>query len=110
MKRHCLARLVDDNCTGAFHDPVHLLNKLLLACHRSGMHVLQCTKHEFHPAGLTAVVLLSESHAALHTYPEHNMAYLDVFSCGDQDPEHTVFEFAQALGGVRVCAQTHARD
>jgi S-adenosylmethionine decarboxylase len=28
-------------------------------------------------------LLLSESHAAIHTYPEHNACFVDLFTCGD---------------------------
>jgi len=33
------------------------------------------------PGGITAYVLLSESHVALHTFPELGEAALDVFCC-----------------------------
>jgi S-adenosylmethionine decarboxylase len=26
--------------------------------------------------------MLSESHASIHTYPEHNACFLDIFTCG----------------------------
>ncbi|MGD9580563.1 MAG: adenosylmethionine decarboxylase [Vampirovibrionia bacterium] len=41
--------------------------------------------HEFHPSGVTGVILLSESHICIHTWPEHNMAAIDVFSCKCDD-------------------------
>lgn len=35
--------------------------------------------HEFEPGGFTAVVCLSESHISIHTWPEHNLANLDIY-------------------------------
>ena len=39
--------------------------------------------HQFHPIGITGVVLLAESHMSIHTWPEHGSATLDIFTCGD---------------------------
>ncbi|BAY23315.1 S-adenosylmethionine decarboxylase proenzyme [Calothrix sp. NIES-2100] len=38
-------------------------------------------------SGVTGMFLLSESHAAFHTYPEQNYMALDIFSCGQADPQ-----------------------
>lgn len=37
---------------------------------------------QFEPIGLSIVVLLSESHASIHTYPEQNCMFVDAFTCG----------------------------
>ena len=37
--------------------------------------------HEGEPAGVTGVVLLAESHLAVHTWPEQGVVTLDVFVC-----------------------------
>ncbi|NJB35012.1 adenosylmethionine decarboxylase [Croceivirga sp. JEA036] len=36
---------------------------------------------QFEPIGVTGVILLEESHISIHTWPEHNYAAIDVFSC-----------------------------
>lgn len=41
---------------------------------------------KFIPTGLTIVILLAESHISLHTYPEKNSFFLDVFTCGKKNP------------------------
>jgi S-adenosylmethionine decarboxylase len=45
------------------------------------------------PGGLTAVLLLAESHLALHTFPEHGSLTLNVFCCRPRPP----YDFAPAL-------------
>lgn len=35
--------------------------------------------HQFDNGGFTAVVCLTESHASIHTWPEHGLATFDVF-------------------------------
>ncbi len=37
--------------------------------------------HQFSPQGVTGVVVISESHLAIHTWPEHGYAAVDFFSC-----------------------------
>lgn len=40
--------------------------------------------YQFSPVGLTILVMLSESHASMHTYPEYESAFIDIFTCGNQ--------------------------
>jgi len=44
---------------------------------------LEVIIHKFSPQGLTGVVLLAESHIALHSWPELNYLAIDIFTCGD---------------------------
>ncbi len=46
-------------------------------------HLSKC----FSPQGVTSLVLLSESHAAIHTYPEIGCLFFDIFTCGDCKPD-----------------------
>jgi len=36
--------------------------------------------HKFEPQGITGVVLLAESHIALHSWPEYNYLAIDIFT------------------------------
>ncbi|MGE5708417.1 MAG: adenosylmethionine decarboxylase [Bacteroidota bacterium] len=40
--------------------------------------------------GVSGIVLIAESHIAIHTFPEKGYFSLDIFSCSDFDPEHAV--------------------
>jgi len=53
------------------------------AVRASGATILEKTPYVFPPNGLTIVYLLSESHASMHTYPEHGACFVDLFTCGD---------------------------
>lgn len=67
---------------------------LLLAIEKSNSTILKYADYIFEPDGLTMVVLLSESHASIHTYPEHAACFIDLFTCGEKcRPE----EFAKTL-------------
>ncbi|MCI5778674.1 MAG: adenosylmethionine decarboxylase [Lentisphaeria bacterium] len=48
----------------------------------SGAHVVNSTFHAFEPQGVSGVVVISESHFAVHAWPEHDYAAVDLFTCG----------------------------
>ena len=37
--------------------------------------------HQFSPQGISAALLLSESHIAIHTWPENGVAYIAMTTC-----------------------------
>jgi len=39
--------------------------------------------HQFSPYGISGVVVIAESHVAIHTWPEHGYAAVDIFTCGE---------------------------
>lgn len=49
----------------------------------AGFHIRQETHEFFYPYGFTALFLLSESHLAIHTFPEENKTYIELSSCVD---------------------------
>ena len=60
-----------------------LENHLLAAVELSGATVIQPCFHQFSPHGITGVVVVAESHFAVHTWPEYGYCALDIFTCGD---------------------------
>lgn len=49
--------------------------------------IVEVAFHEFSPFGISGMVVIAESHLAIHTWPEYGYAAVDVFTCGDQiDP------------------------
>lgn len=44
--------------------------------------VLETAFHKFNPHGISGVVIIAESHFAVHTWPEYGYAAVDIFSCG----------------------------
>ena len=68
------------------------------AAHHAGARVLSSHFHIFgEQEGVTGVVLLSESHISIHTWPESGFAALDVFMCGAALPERALEYAARAL-------------
>ncbi|MBE6378084.1 MAG: adenosylmethionine decarboxylase [Lentisphaerae bacterium] len=54
----------------------------LEAAEVSGAHVVNSNFHSFEPQGVSGVVVISESHFAVHAWPEHDYAAVDLFTCG----------------------------
>jgi len=57
---------------------------LTLAAKKAHNTPLEVTIHKFSPQGITGVVLLAESHIALHSWSEFNYLAIDIFTCGDK--------------------------
>jgi S-adenosylmethionine decarboxylase len=51
------------------------------ALERAGATVVGTLAHGFPGAGLTCVLILTESHAVIHTWPESGTINIDIFSC-----------------------------
>ena len=71
----------------------------------SGATILNVDLHHFEPnGGISGVVVLSESHISIHTWPERDFAALDIFMCGDCNPYKAipVLEKAFAPSGIQL--------
>jgi len=76
---------------------------MLEAARVSGATIITHTFHHFAPLGISGVVIVSESHLAIHTWPEHGFAALDYFTCGDSiDQPKAVESMLRALGATTL--------
>lgn len=57
---------------------------------RSGYGIMNFSEHFFQPQGYTAMWLLSESHLALHTFPEEGRSYVELSGCSAEMNEQFV--------------------
>ncbi len=58
-----------------------LEQQCLQACQQAGLNVVGKLFHQFHPDGVTGVVLLAESHLSVHTWPNERFVAVDVYVC-----------------------------
>ena len=89
----------------------NLLSVLRQALLHEGFHILRRSSFKFpgKHAGVTGVFLLSESHAAFHTYPEFEYMSLDIFSCGTADPAAVVHRVGTTLDVAEMDVSTRTR-
>ncbi len=66
--------------------------------------------YQFQPHGATGVILLAESHISIHTWPEHGIATVDVYTCGDPSKAYRAMDYIiSTLEPTRVDKQIHER-
>lgn len=51
---------------------------------KSGLHLENINTHQYNPIGITLIATISESHIAIHTYPEARHASIDIFTCSSK--------------------------
>jgi S-adenosylmethionine decarboxylase len=76
----------------------------------AGATILHTMSHTFPGAGLTCALLLTESHAVLHTWPETGTVNIDIFSCSTRLKSlDAIAELARLFGAGTVSIQEVAR-
>lgn len=64
---------------------------LVESARRANTQVWAVSFHRFPPNGVSGVVVISESHLSIHTWPEAGYMALDIYTCGDESlPEKAV--------------------
>ena len=62
--------------------------------------------HQYEPVGVTGVILISDSHFSIHTWPEYELAAVDIFSCSEEgDPERAFDILCKYLSPKKVDKQ-----
>ncbi|WP_047152831.1 adenosylmethionine decarboxylase [Aneurinibacillus tyrosinisolvens] len=83
-----------------------LQRHMVEAAEACGATVLSVQSQQFEPQGATVLVLLSESHISIHTYPERGFAALDCYTCGETvDPELAIEYMVNILQPEKVYAR-----
>ncbi len=65
------------------NDVTHIEQVMLRAAQEAGATIINSTFHHFSPFGVSGVVVVQESHLAIHTWPEFGYAAVDIFTCGE---------------------------
>jgi S-adenosylmethionine decarboxylase len=72
----------------------------------AGAEIREVAFHQFSPQGVSGVVVISESHLAIHTWPEHGYAAVDVFTCGRSvDPWVSCYYLKKSFESERMAAK-----
>ncbi|RFU61971.1 adenosylmethionine decarboxylase [Bacillus sp. V59.32b] len=96
MGRHVISELW--GCDFEKLNDIELIERTFVdAALKSGAEVREVAFHKFAPQGVSGVVIISESHLTIHSFPEHGYASIDVYTCGDLDPNIAADYIAQAL-------------
>jgi S-adenosylmethionine decarboxylase proenzyme len=100
LGRHVHLDLYD--CTpGLLSAPADAERILNAAARKMNATIVGSHFHAFNPHGVSGVVVIAESHLTVHTWPEHNFAAVDVFSCGDLDLDAGIRLLVAEFGAER---------
>jgi len=92
LGRHVLAELY--NCDSNVLNNAKLIEKYMVdAAVECGATVVEKNFHMFSPFGVSGVVIIAESHLAVHTWPEYGYAAVDLFTCGDSCDPLVAYEY-----------------
>lgn len=92
LGRHILAEFYECD-TDAINDVRLVEETLLRAAKEAGATVIGSSFHLFEPYGVSGVVVISESHLAIHSWPEYAYAAVDIFTCGDDVDPMVAFDY-----------------
>ncbi|ARK31688.1 adenosylmethionine decarboxylase [Halalkalibacter krulwichiae] len=99
MGRHVIAELWGCNVE-KLNNMSYIEQVFVDAALKSGAEVREVAFHKFAPHGVSGVVIISESHLTIHSFPEHGYASIDVYTCGDLDPNIAANHITESLGAT----------
>jgi len=104
LGRHVLAEVY--GCDPQILNDVERVEAIMVnAALRAGAEVREAVFHRFEPNGVSGVVVIAESHLAVHTWPELGYAAVDAFTCGEEvDPWEACDYVFKGLGASNVTA------
>lgn len=92
LGRHLLAEFYDCD-PNILRDLETIREYLKEAAEVANATIVNWTFHQFSPQGVSGVVVIAESHLAIHTWPEYRYAAVDLFTCGEDVDPWRAFDF-----------------
>ena len=91
LGKHVIAELY--NCDPEIINNQEIVEDIMLeAVELSGATIVKPVFHKFSPHGVSGMVVVSESHFAIHTWPEYGYCAVDIFTCGDSIDNQKAFD------------------
>ena len=69
---------------------------LLEAARIAKANIVKYDFHNFSPNGVSGMIIISESHFSIHTWPEHCYAAVDIFTCSETVNEQAAIDYVGA--------------
>jgi S-adenosylmethionine decarboxylase len=87
----------------------YLMEILRQSAKLAHMTILGEQSYQFQPQGFTGILLLSESHLSIHTYPESNYCAIDIYTCGKSDSQLAIDYLKEMLNPQTINEQNIVR-
>ena len=96
LGKHLILELYD--CNAAMLSSVSSVQEVMLkAARAANATIIDSIFHLFKPHGVSGVVVIAESHFAIHTWPEHGYASVDLYTCGSKTRPWEAFKTVKKL-------------
>ena len=100
LGRHILVEFYDCDPT-ALNDLNLVESSMKEAAIAAGSTIVDAVFRRFAPHGISGVVVIAESHLAIHTWPEYGYAAVDLFTCGEKVDPWAAHDHLQAVFRAR---------
>ncbi len=105
LGQHHLAEFYDC-CVNSINDVDVVRQAMVEAAKLANATIVTEVFHEFNPHGISGVVVIAESHFAIHSWPEHACVSVDLFTCSEKmDPAKAIEYLRQTFKAQRVQLQ-----
>jgi S-adenosylmethionine/arginine decarboxylase-like enzyme len=79
----CMSTVVQGTPANGFADSDVAWFDFITICNGiDGLTVLTSSRFDFPGGGVSGTIIIAESHAAIHTWPEFNQAWVELATCG----------------------------
>ena len=93
-KKYAGIHLIADFWHGKIIKDIKGVRRILIEAARVANNTpLEISIHKFSPQGLTGVILLAESHIAIHSWPEFDYLAIDIFTCGKKSMPYKALDY-----------------
>ena len=91
-------------CDSSKIDDIEIISDALItAANKCKVTILEKSFHKFSPQGVSGVVVIAESHISIHTWPEHNYAAVDFFTCSEVCDTELIIDYLKNIFGSKRC-------
>ncbi len=100
LGRHVLAEFFECD-SNVLNNPKLIERYMTDAALECGATIVEKCFHMFSPYGVSGVIIISESHFAIHTWPELGYAAVDLFTCGEKCDPRVAYDFLKKCFGSK---------
>lgn len=91
------------------NDGMYITNTLIEQAKQQNATIIDHHWHRFEPHGISQIVILSESHLSIHTWPEDGYQSLDIYTCGEHTNPHKAIQYVIEQFGCQAKIKTLPR-
>ena len=94
LGRHILVEFYECN-EDILNDENYIEQEMLEGTRKANATIVSSSFHKFSPHGVSGVIVIAESHVAIHTWPEYQYAAVDIFTCGETIDPWVIFRYLE---------------